>query len=110
MAEETVVTEVSTEETTKETTVTTESTTNETTEETITTVIPTADELLALSEKEWEEFKTAFEAALKAKAAEEKAILKAKIATITTNFKTYALPVIKYGAGAALLLKVFNII
>ena len=75
-----------------------------------TTTIPTADELLALSEKEWAEFKTAFEVALKAKAAEEKAILKAKIETIVTNFKTYALPVIKYGAGAALLLKVFNII
>lgn len=75
-----------------------------------TTVTMTADQLLALSETEWNEFKVAFETALAAKAAEEKAALKAKITAVTDTFKTYALPVIKYVAGAAILLKVFNVI
>lgn len=66
----------------------------------------TADQLLVLSETEWGNFKTTVEAAMKAKGEEKKAALKAKFTAITDK----ALPVIKYAAGAAVLLKVFNVI
>jgi hypothetical protein len=70
----------------------------------------TADQLLALSKAEWEDFSTTVKAAIAAKEAEEKAILKAKVAEYMANYKTYVLPVVKYGAGIAVVLKVFNII
>lgn len=70
----------------------------------------TADQLLALSEEDWKTFKAVFKEALSKKAEEEKAEFKAKISKAVTAFKTYGVPVIKYAAGTALLLKVFNII
>jgi hypothetical protein len=70
----------------------------------------TADQLLALSKTEWEELKAVFAAALEAKAAEENAALKAKIAKYVAYYKNYVLPVIKYVAGIAVVLKVFGVI
>ena len=66
----------------------------------------TADQLLALSEEQWEAFYTVVKAAIATKSAEEKAALKAKFTAIADK----ALPVIKYAIGAAVLLKVFNVI
>ncbi len=70
----------------------------------------TADQLLALSEDEWQAFYATVKAAVAAKAAEEKAKLKSEIAAIVANFKTYVLPAVNYIAGAAVLLKVFGVI
>jgi hypothetical protein len=68
------------------------------------------DQLIALSEEEWKEFYAVVEAALKAKAEDSLSKLKAKAAAIIAAWKTYALPVIKYGAGAYVVLKLAGVI
>lgn len=69
-----------------------------------------ADQLIALSEQEWAEFDKTVKAAIAAKEAEAKAALKEKIAKAVDTVKTYVLPVVKYAAGAAVLLRVFGVI
>ena len=73
-------------------------------------VLPTADQLIALSKEEFTEFKVAFETAVKAKAAEELAEVKEKFADYIATYKTYILPIIKYGAGAYVVLKIAGLI
>jgi hypothetical protein len=51
-----------------------------------------------------------FNAAIKVKAQEEYTELKAKTIAAFDKFKTYVLPVIKYGAGIYVLLKVSGVI
>lgn len=82
-------------------------------EETKTTIVDgvdlktlTTDQLLAMTEEQWEEFITVVEAAIKAKAAEKNAEIMAKVKAITAK----ALPVIKYAAGVAVVLRVFGVI
>lgn len=68
----------------------------------------TADQLIALSEKDWDNLVTVVKAAIAAKKAEEKAKLKEKLAKVVSAWNTYIVPVIKYGAGAIILLKLFG--
>ncbi|VBB05555.1 Hypothetical protein LUCI_0765 [Lucifera butyrica] len=70
----------------------------------------TADQLISLSEEEWNEFYSVVKAAIAAKKAEAQAKVKAKIKEAVTVVNTYILPVVKYVAGAAILLKVFGVI
>lgn len=70
----------------------------------------TAEQLLALSEEEWGEFEKTVEAAIAAKKAEAQAAFKEKITKATTLVKTYALPVLKYAAGAYVVAKIAGVI
>ncbi|VBB08161.1 Hypothetical protein LUCI_3426 [Lucifera butyrica] len=70
----------------------------------------TADQLISLSEEEWNEFYSVVKAAIAAKKAEAQAKVKAKIQEAVTVVNTYILPVVKYVAGAAIMLKVFGVI
>jgi hypothetical protein len=51
-----------------------------------------------------------FDAAIKVKAQKEYEELKIKASAVFDKFKTYVLPIIKYGAGAYVLLKVSGVI
>ncbi|WP_371374329.1 hypothetical protein [Sporomusa aerivorans] len=66
----------------------------------------TADQLAALAQEEWDEFYTVVLAALKARGEDQISKLKTKIKAAADT----VLPVIKYTAGAAVVLKVFGII
>ena len=106
------------EESATETTVTTteETTTTEAEETTGTTVDGvdlsklTADQLAALTKEEWEEVKTVFQAAVKARAEDEWSKIKEKLSAVVTGWKTYALPVVKYGAGLYVVAKIAGVI
>lgn len=92
------------------TNVTTQEETAEDTTKTVDLSKLTADQLIALSEEEWNEFHVTVKAAIAAKEAEAKAALKEKFTKAVASAKTYILPVIKYAAGAAVLLRVFGVI
>jgi hypothetical protein len=66
----------------------------------------TSEELAKLSKEEWNEFETVFKAVAKARAEAALAKVKAKL----TPIRDYILPVVKYGMGLAILLRVFGII
>lgn len=89
-----------------ETTTTTEGTTNLDTLTAAQLEIMTKEDL----QKVRKDITTLFDTAIEERAKAEWAEFKAKAASTFAAFKTYALPVIKYGAGAAILLRVFGVI
>jgi hypothetical protein len=74
----------------------------------------TVAQLEAMTKEDLQKAKTNFNNLVDAKIAEFKKVelaeFKAKLAGMFDNFKTVVLPVVRYAAGAAILLKVFNLI
>lgn len=74
----------------------------------------TAAQLEAMTKEDLQKAKSdivaLFDAAIKVKAQKEYEELKVKVSTVFDKFKTYILPVIKYGAGIYVILKVSGVI